>query len=122
MRQWRQKSVRTDVEHRSPRGRPTVVLFVVPLDRLPRDWCAYCAPRIAQKALISWAFVVPGEGIEPPTNGLQNRCSTAELTRHIKNLYSAASAPPHGPEHCDVAGGPSYHCSRSHGKPRRRGL
>ena len=25
--------------------------------------------------------VVPGEGIEPPTNGLQNRCSTAELTR-----------------------------------------
>ena len=25
---------------------------------------------------------VPGEGIEPPTNGLQNRCSTAELTRH----------------------------------------
>jgi hypothetical protein len=27
-------------------------------------------------------FLVPGEGIEPPTNGLQNRCSTAELTRH----------------------------------------
>jgi hypothetical protein len=26
--------------------------------------------------------VVPGEGIEPPTFGLQNRCSTAELTRH----------------------------------------
>ena len=26
--------------------------------------------------------LVPGEGIEPPTNGLQNRCSTAELTRH----------------------------------------
>src|SRR5258708_15924794 len=25
---------------------------------------------------------VPGEGIEPPTFGLQNRCSTAELTRH----------------------------------------
>jgi hypothetical protein len=25
---------------------------------------------------------VPGEGLEPPTNGLQNRCSTAELTRH----------------------------------------
>jgi hypothetical protein len=24
---------------------------------------------------------VPGEGIEPPTNGLQNRCSTAELAR-----------------------------------------
>jgi hypothetical protein len=26
--------------------------------------------------------LVPGEGIEPPTFGLQNRCSTAELTRH----------------------------------------
>jgi hypothetical protein len=25
---------------------------------------------------------VPGERIELPTNGLQNRCSTAELTRH----------------------------------------
>jgi hypothetical protein len=29
---------------------------------------------------------VPGEGIEPPTFGLQNRCSTAELTRQIKKL------------------------------------
>jgi hypothetical protein len=27
--------------------------------------------------------LVPGEGIEPPTNGLQNRCSTAELTRPV---------------------------------------
>ena len=26
-------------------------------------------------------LLVPGEGIEPPTNGLQNRCSTPELTR-----------------------------------------
>ncbi len=26
-------------------------------------------------------WLVPGEGIEPPTFGLQNRCSTAELTR-----------------------------------------
>jgi hypothetical protein len=25
---------------------------------------------------------VPEEGIEPPTFGLQNRCSTAELFRH----------------------------------------
>ena len=28
--------------------------------------------------------LVPGEGIEPPTNGLQNRCSTAELTRQTE--------------------------------------
>jgi hypothetical protein len=33
--------------------------------------------------LDSWdgAVLVPGERIELPTNGLQNRCSTAELTR-----------------------------------------
>jgi hypothetical protein len=33
-----------------------------------------------------WQFVegmVPAEGIEPPTFGLQNRCSTAELSRQI---------------------------------------
>jgi hypothetical protein len=29
---------------------------------------------------------VPGERIELPTNGLQNRCSTAELTRQINDL------------------------------------
>ena len=28
--------------------------------------------------------VVPDEGIEPPTFGLQNRCSTAELTRRFQ--------------------------------------
>src|SRR5262245_32627645 len=28
-------------------------------------------------------IVVPAEGIEPPTFGLQNRCSTAELSRHV---------------------------------------
>jgi hypothetical protein len=31
-------------------------------------------------------LLVPGERIELPTNGLQNRCSTAELTRHINDL------------------------------------
>jgi hypothetical protein len=31
-------------------------------------------------------MVVPGERIELPTNGLQNRCSTAELTRQINGL------------------------------------
>jgi hypothetical protein len=29
----------------------------------------------------SLILLVPGERIELPTNGLQNRCSTAELTR-----------------------------------------
>ena len=30
--------------------------------------------------------LVPGEGIEPPTNGLQNRCSTAELARRTNGM------------------------------------
>jgi hypothetical protein len=30
--------------------------------------------------------LVPGERIELPTNGLQNRCSTAELTRLFNDL------------------------------------
>ncbi len=32
--------------------------------------------------------MVPGEGLEPPTNGLQNRCSTAELTRQRLPLWT----------------------------------
>jgi hypothetical protein len=32
---------------------------------------------------------VPGERIELPTNGLQNRCSTAELTRHNYDISVA---------------------------------
>jgi hypothetical protein len=35
---------------------------------------------------------VPGEGIEPPTNGLQNRCSTAELTRRTCANVAVAEA------------------------------
>jgi hypothetical protein len=34
---------------------------------------------------------VPGEGFEPPTNGLQNRCSTTELTR--RNSRESGSRP-----------------------------
>jgi hypothetical protein len=30
--------------------------------------------------------LVPGERIELPTNGLQNRCSTAELTRQASDV------------------------------------
>lgn len=35
------------------------------------------------KAAMSAKSMVPAEGIEPPTFGLQNRCSTAELSRHL---------------------------------------
>jgi hypothetical protein len=34
-------------------------------------------------------LVVPGERFELPTNGLQNRCSTTELTRQINGLLGA---------------------------------
>jgi hypothetical protein len=36
--------------------------------------------------------MVPGERIELPTNGLQNRCSTAELTRLRAAFYRLAAA------------------------------
>jgi hypothetical protein len=36
-------------------------------------------------------LLVPAEGIEPPTFGLQNRCSTAELSRQIKGLGDPAA-------------------------------
>jgi hypothetical protein len=32
------------------------------------------------------ALVVPGEGFEPPTFGLQNRCTTTVLTRRYQYL------------------------------------
>jgi hypothetical protein len=44
------------------------------------------ALRTAKCRQESLYLVVPGERIELPTNGLQNRCSTAELTRHFKYL------------------------------------
>jgi hypothetical protein len=35
---------------------------------------------------------VPAEGIEPPTFGLQNRCSTAELSRHSVSEQSLSKS------------------------------
>ena len=39
--------------------------------------------------LYQWLAVVPGEGFEPPTFGLQNRCTTTVLTRQINDLAVA---------------------------------
>jgi hypothetical protein len=53
--------------------------------------------RAISKSLI---LLVPGERIELPTNGLQNRCSTAELTRRTNRhfnglgLYAACAETP----------------------------
>ncbi|MEA2874518.1 MAG: hypothetical protein QOH67_4666 [Hyphomicrobiales bacterium] len=40
--------------------------------------------------------MVPDEGIEPPTFGLQNRCSTAELIRLPERMRRAAKYQPRG--------------------------
>ena len=50
----------------------------------PRLWSKFCASdRLSPRQIL----LVPGERIELPTNGLQNRCSTAELTRlRLKQL------------------------------------
>jgi hypothetical protein len=42
-------------------------------------------------SLLLLVFLVPGEGFEPPACGLQNRCSTTELTRQINDLALAYS-------------------------------
>ena len=43
------------------------------------------SPSLAADGGRGWArIMVPDEGIEPPTFGLQNRCSTAELIRRFK--------------------------------------
>ena len=47
---------------------------------------AWDASPAAQKPQEMRALLVPGERFELPTNGLQNRCSTTELTRQIKHL------------------------------------
>ena len=47
------------------------------------------APNNCTKPLIS---LVPGERFELPTNGLQNRCSTTELTRHCTDLAESLDA------------------------------
>src|SRR5215472_17082187 len=49
------------------------------------------APRFSGKigrvkTRITLRLLVPGERFELPTNGLQNRCSTTELTRQINEL------------------------------------
>jgi hypothetical protein len=47
----------------------------------------YCARGPdCEKPTFHGLLLVPGERFELPTNGLQNRCSTTELTRHINDL------------------------------------
>ena len=55
-----------------------VIGFPASIVYLPRYFLEQLNADEPAKSLI---LLVPGERIELPTNGLQNRCSTAELTR-----------------------------------------
>jgi hypothetical protein len=51
----------------------------------------YCCQNIARGRLPAHIgknkankIMVPGEGFEPPTFGLQNRCTATVLTRHME--------------------------------------
>ena len=58
---------------------------VVRPDVRPQQPCASTALIIF--FAMSLILLVPGAGFEPATNGLQNRCSTTELTRHLSSIY-----------------------------------
>ena len=67
-----------------------VFLFVKPSDAMLVKGSAqaeHLAEAQRRGGGTSLENLVPGEGIEPPTNGLQNRCSTAELARHAGLSY-----------------------------------
>jgi hypothetical protein len=49
---------------------------------------AVYASRLCQANFLK--LLVPDEGIEPPTFGLQNRCSTAELIRRVARVAGFA--------------------------------
>ena len=38
--------------------------------------------RVRLASLVNFNFGLPAEGFEPPTYGLQNRCTTTVLSRH----------------------------------------
>jgi hypothetical protein len=69
--------------------RPSAVAALAGLPRRPPDLIGN-----AQTHRLRPAALVPGERIELPTNGLQNRCSTAELTRPQGSLVFATHSQP----------------------------
>jgi hypothetical protein len=60
------------------------------LQRIPRreqtvpDLCQLRTSSISLQLIYKFGLM-PAEGFEPPTNGLQNRCSTTELSRHRRS-------------------------------------
>jgi hypothetical protein len=51
------------------------------------------ADRSTEYSFFSTSYVVPGEGFEPPTFGLQNRCTTTVLTRPGHAVFNYPSEP-----------------------------
>jgi hypothetical protein len=64
------------------------------------------------KCLFLCGYLVPAEGFEPPTYGLQNRCTTTVLSRRINELCrvncSARILPQTWRVRFPVAGGPEF--------------
>jgi hypothetical protein len=80
-------SVRSSIDQGGGKRRgitASVALAIFPCAPNRNFWKA-ATPRKCEKFLI---YMVPGERIELPTNGLQNRCSTAELTRQYEVSYT----------------------------------
>src|SRR5688572_6443314 len=70
----------------------TVPAFVSGETAAQRRSCRPCrTARSPENRYFCRVCMVPGEGIEPPTNGLQNRCSTAELARRPVNFQRLSS-------------------------------
>ena len=57
------------------------------------EWCQGPDDHRSTRGSDPLSVLVPGERIEPPTNGLQNRCSTAELTRLKERATSVTDLP-----------------------------
>jgi hypothetical protein len=105
---------------RSCLGAPHRACFCAALQSIPRHIGRSApsktlrGPRIVPPAFKILLAVVPAEGIEPPTFGLQNRCSTAELSRHspLLALPHHQITSPKRPQR-DFADVPSDACKRA---------
>src|SRR5262245_35442858 len=74
-------------------------------------------PLAARKLITRKSFFIramPADGFEPPTNGLQNRCSTPELSRH--------GVRPHFPAIRKMGSDPDYLMRRNVGLPPPEGF
>src|SRR5205814_10460248 len=76
---------RLSPSYRVRKGRFRLCLANTPDDEIIPSGAAIGArsPAARQRGMVHGAAMVPGEGFEPPTFGLQNRCTATVLTRLI---------------------------------------